>query len=198
MTQTEIIKKFFSLEQKQVYEDLEQKLTAGNISNVEFNKKIAQIIDAITQEILISNQDEVFDDVIQEQKTIIIANGDIKSLDQGYQLQCEIGIDGIMIGREIFHNPFVFNPNYASDETGILNKVTGQYLNKKARLELLLLHLNLFEQTWQKTKPYNVLKKYFKIYVQGFEKSGILRSQLMETTELNQARDLVTFHIMNS
>jgi len=42
-------------------------------------------------------------------KTIIIGNGDVESLAQGKMKALETGCDGIMIGRGIFGNPWLFS-----------------------------------------------------------------------------------------
>lgn len=47
-------------------------------------------------------------------ETLLTINGDIEDRAHGEQLARETGVDGIMIGRGVFHNPFCFAP--ISDE----------------------------------------------------------------------------------
>ena len=181
---------FLTLEGKQSFLEIQQKYFAKEISKGEFELQI---------EILLQNslffdqniaEDKILEQLNEENTTVIIANGDITTLNQGQELHSNLGIDGIMIGREVFNNPFVFNPDYKVDEKGILNTTTGKYFDREQRLELLLYHIDLWDQTWGPNKNYNVLKKYYKIYIQGFDGAKELRVKLMETTSVAEAKNL--------
>ncbi|MEI7819020.1 MAG: tRNA-dihydrouridine synthase [bacterium] len=112
-------------------------------------------------------------------QTVIIANGDIVSRDEGIQKAQETGVDGIMIGRGVFHNPWIFD--LESREHSI-----------EERKAVLLRHLELFEQTWvHAEKKFEPLKKFFKIYIQGFEGAAELRAQLMACKSIEQVRLLL-------
>ncbi|MFP3326370.1 tRNA-dihydrouridine synthase, partial [Planococcus sp. SIMBA_160] len=65
--------------------------------------------------------------------TLLTINGDIPDRQTGLKLAEQYGIDGVMIGRGIFHNPFAFEKEpkeHTSDEF----------------LGLLRLHLDLHDQ----------------------------------------------------
>lgn len=112
-------------------------------------------------------------------ETVIIANGDITTREQGRGIVEQYGVDGVMIGRGIFHNPYVF----------VKPAKTG---TKAELLALLRAHLDLHEQTWgSKTKTYQPLKRFFKIYVNGFDGAAELRDQLMRTNNHEEARALL-------
>ncbi len=116
---------------------------------------------------------------------LIIGNGDILSIQAGKDKVAEFGLDGIMIGRGIFQNPWLF------DENVILEKKT-----QADRIKLLQFHLDLWEKTWQDSsletqKPFQVLKKYFKIYISGFEGAATLRAELMETNSTEEAKNVL-------
>ena len=64
--------------------------------------------------------------------TLLTINGDIPDRQTGLELANKYGIDGIMIGRGIFHNPFAFE------------KEPREHSSKEL-LGLLRLHLSLFE-----------------------------------------------------
>lgn len=124
---------------------------------------------------------------IQKKKdTVLIGNGDVASKKQGEILADKYGLDGIMIGRGAFQNPYVF------DET-----VDYATQNINQRIELLKKHLDLFEITWKNKHPlsergygksYPPLKRYFKIYISGFEGAAELREKLMLTQNLEEAK----------
>ena len=99
--------------------------------------------------------------------TLIIGNGDVESLEQSEKFIKETGCDGIMIGRGIFGNPWVFSKNEEKE------KSVPEILNA------LIEHTNLFEKNVTH-KPFHVMKKHFKAYVQGFDGAKELRVDLME------------------
>ncbi len=111
----------------------------------------------------------------------IIGNGDITSYADGLAKAKESSVDGLMIGRGIFENPWVFDKN-------------GYRPTRKELLELLLFHLDLFEKEWGNRKPFMVLKKYFKIYVRDFEGASELRAELMGAKNGNEVRNILTSH----
>ncbi len=108
----------------------------------------------------------------------IIGNGDVLSLDNAYAKVEQYGVDGVMIGRGIFHNPWLFDP--ARQNIGI-----------KERLNTLLLHLDLYEKTWGSNKPFVILRRFFKIYLSGFAGASALRAKMMTVNNFDEARDMI-------
>ncbi|MGB4965896.1 MAG: tRNA-dihydrouridine synthase [Microgenomates group bacterium] len=111
--------------------------------------------------------------------TLIIGNGDVLSKVDGMQKYTEYGVDGIMIGRGIFKNLYVFD--------GEKDFAT---FPRKEKLEHLLKHLTLFHETWGATKHFAIMKKFYKIYVSGFDEASELRMKLME---FNTAQETIDF-----
>lgn len=103
----------------------------------------------------------------------IHGNGDILSMEHGVQKSNETGVDGIMIGRGIFHDPWLFNPEKT--------EVTMQ-----ERIEKLLFHTRMFEQTWQGKKNFNILKRFYKIYLNSFPGAAQMRAEIMETKSFEE------------
>jgi tRNA-dihydrouridine synthase len=112
-------------------------------------------------------------------KTKIIGNGDVTSWDEAKEKAKTYHVDGVMIGRGIFHNLFVFDTSNSPHPKGA------------DKLPFLLEHLELYKKTWGTTKHYPILKKYFKIYASGFDDASEFREKLMETTTVEQAQILV-------
>ena len=114
--------------------------------------------------------------------TLLTINGDITGRAHGLQLAAQHpGVDGIMIGRGVFADPFCFRP------------VPPEPASRQAELACLLRsHLDLFDH-WQPQlgRPYETLKRFYKIYLTGFAGAKELRSQLMATTSTAQARALL-------
>lgn len=100
--------------------------------------------------------------------TLIIANGDIMTREQGLDIVSKYHVDGIMIARGLLHNPWVFNKNKKFEDISVHEK-----------LELLKKHVVLFESTWGKTKNFELMKKFYKAYINGFDKASEMRTELV-------------------
>lgn len=112
--------------------------------------------------------------------TLIIGNGDVESLDDAREKVKAYGVDGVMVGRGIFHNPWVFN-----EEINPASKTLNE------RLKLLKNHVELYVKTWGDKKQYAPLKKYFKIYLSGFDGAAEIRTKFMETNTPQEAIEMV-------
>jgi tRNA-dihydrouridine synthase len=110
-------------------------------------------------------------------QTLILGNGDVHSYQDGLDKVQHYGLDGVMVGRGIFSNPWIFNPDI--DPTAV---------PLDQRLAVLRYHVELFKTTWVdqaeqngKRKNYNLLKKFYKIYLSGLPHTTDLKQQLMDT-----------------
>lgn len=112
-------------------------------------------------------------------QTLLTINGDIPDRETGLKLVEEYGVDGVMIGRGIFHNPYAFEREPKEHSSQEL-------------LNLFRLHLDLFDKyTVDEPRAFRPLRRFFKIYVRGIRGASDLRVQLMETETTNQARALL-------
>ena len=111
--------------------------------------------------------------------TLITINGDIPDRQTGLELAEKYGIDGVMIGRGIFKNPFAFE------------KEPREHSSKE-HLDLLRLQLDLQDQ-YAEVLPRSItgLHRFFKIYVKGFPGAAELRNQLMSTKSTDEVRALL-------
>ena len=102
-------------------------------------------------------------------RTLIVGNGDVLTKQQGLDLAVEHSLDGIMIGRGIFHDPYVFT-----------TESEWEQIDTEERLKLYLRHVEKFAETWQNNeRPIHTLNKFCKIYINGFDGAKELREQLM-------------------
>ncbi|MFG3613857.1 tRNA-dihydrouridine synthase [Rummeliibacillus sp. G93] len=118
--------------------------------------------------------------------TMLTINGDIPDRQKGLELAEQYGIDGIMIGRGIFKNPFAFE------------KEPREHSSQEL-LDLLRYQLDLHDQ-YQELVPRSIsgLHRFFKIYVKGFPGAGELRNQLMHTKSTDEVRALIDgFEVKN-
>jgi tRNA-dihydrouridine synthase len=107
-----------------------------------------------------------------------VGNGDVTSVSQGAELAGRLGIEGIMVGRGIFHNPWIFQPNHPAPD-------------KKERLSRLLFHTHLFEKTWGSKKSINILKRFYKIYTSEFTDASKLRVHLMDARSYEEIYGII-------
>ena len=112
-------------------------------------------------------------------QTLLTINGDIRDRAHGEELVQQCGVDGVMIGRGVFHNPFAFEHTPAAH-------------NKEELLNLLRLQLDLYDE-WQPQlqRPFETLKRFFKIYIRDFDGASELRNQLMQTKSTDEVRKLL-------
>ncbi|RFB15217.1 tRNA-dihydrouridine synthase [Bacillus sp. HNG] len=111
--------------------------------------------------------------------TLLTINGDIPDRQKGLELANQYGVDGVMIGRGIFKNPFAFE------------KEPREHSSQEL-LDLLRLHLDLHDK-YSKIEPrsFKPLHRFFKIYVKGFRGASELRVQLMSTESTDEVRALL-------
>ena len=109
----------------------------------------------------------------------IMGNGDVVSFEHGNALMKFTGVDGAMVGRGIFNNPWFFAAENIDRSV-------------EEKLQLLENHISGFTATWGTTRNFSLLKRFFKIYIHGFEGAASLRGQLMETKNYAEALDLIS------
>jgi nifR3 family TIM-barrel protein len=109
-------------------------------------------------------------------ETLIIGNGDVKDILQAKELAKETGCDGVMLGRAIFGNPWLFSDHTPTTEE---------------KLKVLIEHTKLFEELLGDLKSFALMKKHFKAYVSGFDGAGDLRASLMKTDNAIDVENII-------
>ncbi|HIZ52572.1 MAG TPA: tRNA-dihydrouridine synthase [Candidatus Enterococcus avicola] len=111
--------------------------------------------------------------------TLITINGDIPDRQKGLELFEQYGVDGIMIGRGIFKNPYAF-------------EVKKKEHTSQELLGLLRLQLDLQDEYAQMVPRSIVgLHRFFKIYLKGFPGANDLRVSLMGTKSTDEVRRIL-------
>jgi tRNA-dihydrouridine synthase len=101
-------------------------------------------------------------------ETKILGNGDIVSLQECWDKIDEYEIDGVMVGRGIFKNPWLFNEGHI-------------FRTPEEKLELLWKHVQLFSNTWKTEKSFAIMRRFLKIYTYDFYGASEIRAKMMET-----------------
>ena len=166
--------------------------------------------------------------------TLIIGNGDVLDIKDAKEKAKETGCDGVMLGRAIFGNPWLFanlahiricdcqiehpvsnsflnvsqsknnyrkinsfatqSRNSAEHSECVAHKKTHEFetgMNIKIRLKILVEHTKLFEKYLGGIKSFDVMKKHFKAYVNGFDGAKELRTKLMETKNAKEVEKII-------
>ena len=134
---------------------------------------------------------ELIDDIVALRnaiapQTLLTINGDIRDRAHGMALvAAHPGVNGVMIGRGVFADPFCFAPRADNVAQGSSSMVQRNFA-------LLHYHLDLFDH-WQPQlgRPYETLKRFYKIYIRDFDGAKELRDQLMHTTSTDDARQII-------
>lgn len=109
--------------------------------------------------------------------TLILGNGDVGDLEEAERKAAETGCDGVMLGRAVFGNPWLFAPGEQPEPTD--------------KLQVLVEHAKLFEEYFRGIKSFAIMKKHFKAYVKDFERASELRARLMEAENAKQVEEII-------
>ncbi len=107
-------------------------------------------------------------------KTLILGNGDVKDLPDARAKVAQTKCDGIMLGRAIYGNPWLFADR-------------AEPPSPHEKVAALIEHLKLFDQLLGRLTNYATMKKHFKAYISGWDGAKELRIQLMETDNIADA-----------
>jgi tRNA-dihydrouridine synthase len=129
---------------------------------------------------------EVFEEIVKLRdriapKTALVGNGDVESRSQGEELAEKYGLDGVMIGRGIFHDPYVF-----------AKRSPWAQASREQKLDLFSEHVKLFAKTYKRgeRRP-AVLNKFCKIYVNNFDGAKETREILMQAKSPSELLGLI-------
>jgi nifR3 family TIM-barrel protein len=116
-------------------------------------------------------------------ETLIFGNGDVKSLAEAKKLARETGLDGIMIGRGILANPWLFSEKSPTPPQ---------------RLDAIIKHAEIFEKLNKhnidkkgELKNFSSIKKFFKSYCSGFSGAKDLREKLMSARSSAEIKKII-------
>ena len=115
-------------------------------------------------------------------ETLIFGNGDVVDLDDARRKVQETGCDGVMLGRAIFGNPWLFSGNMPTLEE---------------KLKVMIEHTKRFEEVLVKHKNFAIMKKHYKAYVHGFDGAKELRVKLMEAENAKEIEDITLEFLQN-
>ncbi len=107
--------------------------------------------------------------------TPIIGNGDVSSYQDGLEKAAQSGVDGLMVGRGIFRNLWIFDPTIDSSAIPV-----------HQRIATLIDHLHLWQEQWGDLKNFDALKKFYKAYFYGVENMGEFQRELLQLRSIEE------------
>lgn len=113
-------------------------------------------------------------------ETLIFGNGGVMNLEEARQRVLETGCDGVMLGKAIFGNPWLFKEYEPSLEE---------------KLGVMVEHTYAFEEILGGAKNFAIMKKHYKAYVNGFDGAQELRARLMEAPNGENIEEIVKFYL---
>ena len=112
--------------------------------------------------------------------TLIIGNGDVKSIADAREKVAQTGADGVMLGRAIFGNPWLFDSTRKHEDITIPEK-----------FEVMIEHTHLYEKILGDIKNFAIMKKHYKAYVNGFDGAKEIRVKLMDAKNADEVEQIV-------
>ncbi|MDQ5954438.1 MAG: hypothetical protein QG583_366 [Patescibacteria group bacterium] len=140
-------------------------------------------------------------------ETLIIGNGDVLDMQDGKSKCEEYDCDGVMLGRAIFGNPWLFSSprseHHLKGTNNFLEKIFS-FSRRRApkvlsnnipslteKLRVMVEHTKLFEEMLGQHKNFAIMKKHYKAYVNNFEGAKELRVELMEAENADGVEKIV-------
>ncbi len=118
-------------------------------------------------------------------RTLIVGNGDVKNLEEARSRVEETGCDGVMLGRAIYGNPWLYEQH------------RKLLIQPQEKINALIEHIKLFDKLLGDTSNFATMKKHFKAYISGWDGAKDLRVWLMETNEAGQALEILASYPQN-
>lgn len=106
-------------------------------------------------------------EVVRQTDTILLGNGDVRDLEHARQLAEQTGIDGVMLGRAVFGNPWLFNREISIDQIPL-----------EERFRVMIEHSRLYEEIFAGKKNFAVMQKHVRAYITGFNGAKEIRKSL--------------------
>src|SRR3989344_200451 len=107
-----------------------------------------------------------------------VGNGDVMSMVEAKEKAEQYNLDGIMIGKGVFGNPYFFTGK-SRDEVSV-----------EERMRIMIEHTYLFEEYFAGKKSFAVMKKFFKAYIAGHSQAKELQEKLMDCEKDKQVEEV--------
>ena len=118
-------------------------------------------------------------------KTLIVGNGDVESRQHGELLAKQTGVDGVMIGRAIFTDPYIFSKDSHWEK-----------LSEIEKLQIYQKHIELFANTYQnRERNWQSLKRMAKVYIHATQNASAFRDKLVRSETIEDMLEVLNSRI---
>lgn len=99
--------------------------------------------------------------------TLVLGNGDVQGREDALEKVSRYGVNGVLIGRASFGNPWCFS---------------GETPNTELKVEVALEHARLIEENSDNPRGFFRIRKHLSDYVRGIPNAKEYRAELMQVT----------------
>lgn len=141
----------------------------------------------------------------KQTQTKIIGNGDVSSWKDAQQKIQQYQVDGVLIGRASFGNPFIFRPalteilnppdDQRSGEVAVSDAESNHADNSqlppiRQLAQVAVKHAEVFERSFQQFENYSFMpmRKHLGWYIRGIPNASEVRSQLFKTNSAAEVK----------
>lgn len=121
-------------------------------------------------------------------KIPVIGNGDIKCEEDAKNIFEQTGCDGIMIGRAVLGNPWIFKQIAYYLETG--EKLPE--ISPKEKFQVIMEHFNLLLEEKGEYTATREIRKHIAWYVKGMKNATVIREEINKIESKQEFEDVLT------
>lgn len=125
--------------------------------------------------------------------TLLLGNGDVASLADARWRANSYGVDGVLIGRASWGNPFVFRDEDGGENTDPAATEEMAELRRAQRAQIALEHAQFYEQTLRRFPRYYFLpmRKHLGWYIKDVFHARQLRARLMQSESAEEVATIL-------
>lgn len=124
----------------------------------------------------------------KKERPFMLGNGDVRTLESAFEKVHTYGVDGVMVGRGMFGNPWFFAQKDTMKDGQSSESIV---ITIEEKMRVMLEHTQLFEKLLGTHKRFDVMKKHYKAYVGGFDGARELRVKLMATHNAEEVKKIL-------
>lgn len=125
--------------------------------------------------------------------TLILGNGDVGSLAAAHARVATCGLDGVLIGRGSYGNPFIFR----DAGIGAPDEPVDDAAHRYQRMQIAIEHAHLYEACFSTRARYRFIpmRKHLSWYVRGIHAASHIRQALMRASSAAEVEEILLPHL---
>ena len=135
-------------------------------------------------------------ELARESPTLILGNGDLKSMPEVVERIRQTGVDGVLLGRGALGNPWIFrHKQWAKDTLAGVSPAAAaapdeSSVSRNERTRVLLEHSRHFEGLWGERR-FPAMRKHLAWYCKGFRGASRWRAQMVRARNAEEVARIV-------